>query len=166
MVSITTQLSKDDFVRASRTVFSKMKPLRSVFWIFGIIVIFSIVTQLLNSKGSLVEIISIIAPVLLIGGLFFGVMNFVTKKTYNQNSKMSEKTIYEFADDVMSITAETYSAKVNINSLQKVDRTKDFLLIYQLKGGGANPIAMRDINAQQVAELKQIFTNAGVKNNL
>jgi hypothetical protein len=78
-----------------------------------------------------------------------------SKKNYNSDSRISETISYEFTNDVIEISGASFHSKLTWDKIYELTVTKSWVLIWQ-NGQVANVISRRDMDSNQIQELKNI----------
>jgi len=85
------------------------------------------------------------------------------KKSFSSNGRLQENMIYEFTDDKIIITGETFKTEMNWTKLFKIQELKDWILIYNNKFN-AN-IIPKDSFGENLIEFKKIVFRNNIKSN-
>ena len=54
-----------------------------------------------------------------------------SKKNFSSHGRLKEKMIYEFTDNMIKITGETFNSEFDWSKIYKITELKDWILIYQ-----------------------------------
>ncbi|MFM7857429.1 MAG: YcxB family protein [Flammeovirgaceae bacterium] len=130
-------------------------------WVFSLLI--SIPT-LLNSS-----ILDTWTQFLFLFALVFGLPLFTylsAKTNYKSNKRISETITYEFNDDTIITTGESFNAKLTWEKIYSVTENKNWILIWQNKQV-ANVIPKRDFLNNDLNKFKEIVRKQkGFKNKL
>jgi hypothetical protein len=86
------------------------------------------------------------------------------KKNFSSHGKLLEKVVYEFTDEKISQTGETFSSEMDWTKIYKVLELKDWILIYQSKQV-AN-LLPKIAFGKNLDEFKRIVQNKNIKTKL
>jgi hypothetical protein len=154
-ISVTTKLTFEEFRKANfyflyRKWAAKFSLVMGTFILIGTLVFYFMNPSFYTQFP--------VIPVLL--GLMMAVFPpysiFRTaKKNYNSNGRISETISYEFDDDVIQISGESFHSKLTWDKIYELTVTRSWVLVWQ-SGQVANVIPTKDITPNQIQQLKKI----------
>ena len=86
------------------------------------------------------------------------------KKNFSSHSRLQERIIYEFTDEKIKITGETFSSELDWTKTYKITELKDWILIYQNRQI-AN-ILMKESFAEKISDFRILVKSKNVKAKL
>ena len=158
---IKTKLSEKDFIDASLATIWARK-YSKVFLIVFLLIIASNIFNSTFTKNSVIPFI--LPPLLIFGGLFLAI-RYGFKKAYQKNYRSSENIEYNFTDNYLQITGESFTSEMSWNKIYKVTKTKNWLLVWQ-SSQSANVIPLRLMSSEDLQHLKDIMQKNHAKHNL
>jgi hypothetical protein len=154
---------KLDFKRYLRLMFSLTyrKPL----------IIFLTIIGLMMFIGSILYFLGLNVPFdrppyfqIILGFIIVGIIPFSiyrsTRKNFSSEGRLQEKTIYEFTDDRIKITGETFSLEMTWTKVYKIIELKEWILIYHNKLV-AN-IIPKESFGEDLSDFKNLLTNKNI----
>lgn len=159
---IKTKLSEKDLIHVNFTLLYSKLSIKVFTGIAMLLLILTIITSFSPNQRS--SSTGIITPVVMLIGLPL-FQYFASKRLYNSNKRIGETIEYQFGRDLLFIKGESFSAEFTWDKIFKVNKTKNWILIWQNKQV-ANVIARRDIWEGDIIALKEILQTHQVKNNL
>ncbi|MEA5402502.1 YcxB family protein [Arcicella sp. DC2W] len=98
----------------------------------------------------------------LVFGLFLTIgqpisVYFSAKKNYKTNARIGERISYEFDNENVLVTGESFEAKFSWDKIYSVTENKDWILIWQNKQV-ANVVPKRDFKEGELQALKNIVS--------
>jgi hypothetical protein len=91
---------------------------------------------------------------------------FTAKRNYNSNWRISETIVYEFDNESIQLTGESFNSKLSWNKIFKVTENNDWILIWQNRQV-ANVVPKRDFKNEDLRIFKDIVNaQAGLINKL
>ena len=81
---------------------------------------------------------------------------FAAKKNYQTSQKIRDEIEYEFTKERFAMTGNSFTSEMGWDTIYKIHELDRWFLIYQ-NGMVANPISKRDLSAEQVDSLRQLF---------
>ncbi|KAA3437081.1 YcxB family protein [Rufibacter hautae] len=163
-LTLSTQLSEQDFIKANFYLYFKKWNSRFIFGI-GILALLSVL--FLYVTGALNEI----PWIGLAFGLYFtvgipGHIYYAAKKGYKTNKRVSEPLLYQFDQDNFQITGESFESRLSWDKVYSVTETKSWVLIW-LTPQVANIVPKRDFSPEQLRLFKALVKEQkGPKNKL
>lgn len=85
------------------------------------------------------------------------VVYFSAKRNYYSNKRLQETIDYEFTNQKMNISGESFSSEINWSKTFKIEELKKWFLIYQSKQV-ANLIPKSDLTEEQISYLRFLFS--------
>jgi len=161
-IILTTKLSIDDFIKVSfhllyRKLSMKVVTGMGLFILLLILFMFHSFTEF--------------PWYLLIFGLFLTIgqpvlVYFTAKKNYKSNERFSETINYEFDQENIQLTGESFNSKFTWDKIYSVTENKDWILIWQSRQN-ANVVPKRDFKVGELQIFKDIVkSQRGLKNKL
>jgi hypothetical protein len=145
MIKIKQQINFDDFKTVNFELLkNKIKNKTIIIILLGFIYLF------VNFKFKAISFIFIIP-------IFLYFINKGVKNSFNSNSKIQENIIYEFFEDKLKITGETYNGETNWDKIYKIEELKNYVLIYE--NLTSCYIIKKESFNEQYGEFKQIIKN-------
>ncbi len=160
-MTIKTKLSEKDFINASLATIWSRKYLK----IFLIVFLVILAINIFNSISRNDAIIPSIVPPILIFGMVFFVFRFSLKNAYKKNYRSSENIDYNFTDNHLLISGESFSSEMTWDKIYKVTKTKNWILIWQ-SSQTANAIPLNLVSAEDLIQLKNIMQKNNTANNI
>jgi hypothetical protein len=160
-MTINTKLTEKDYINASFAIIIGRPFIRYFLAIIGIILLINLVSGIAIGSSTLAGVL----PPIIIFMIYLGFIYFSIKRGYSNNKRISENIEYTFGQFNLVIVGESFKTELSWNKVNKVTKTKNWLLIWQTRQI-ANAIPNRDIQADELTKLKMILTNNSVKNNL
>ncbi len=154
-ISVTTKLNLEDFKRISfyflyRKTGSKVALGIGVFLLLSTLAFYSIASEEFTQFPFLPIVLglsmSVLPPFTLLRAL---------RKNYNSNPRINESITYQFDENDIIITGESFHSVLSWKKTFALTETKNFILIWQT-GQTANVIPKRDLSNQQISEIKEI----------
>lgn len=78
------------------------------------------------------------------------------KSTYFSNARIQEPIVYEFLNDQMKITGESFNSEADWSKTNKIEETRKWFLIYESKLS-AHLIPKRNLSQEQIIDLRKIL---------
>lgn len=161
MIRFSSQLSQNDYVRASLIVLYR-KPLVSIVsFLLGVLLIVNV--------GLLVAGYKITPDLIALPVVLLFITPFSTyltaRRTFRANITAGAQLEYTFDDKQLTVSAGNSYNRAEISGLKKVFKTSGWLFLVNASGN-VSPIPARDVTDEQLAELKAILNANGVRNNL
>jgi hypothetical protein len=88
---------------------------------------------------------------------------FNSRKNFSSAGRLKEKMIYEFTNDKIIITGETFKTEMNWSRLYKIQELKNWILIYQSRTS-AN-IIPKDSFGDKLIDFKKLVIENNIKRN-
>ncbi len=106
-------------------------------------------------------------PNILMGTLFvFGTPLFTylsAKRNYKSIQRLHEETEYEFTEEAMILSGNSFNSELKWNGTYKIEELKKWFLIYQSRQS-VIPISKKDLTPGQIKELRHLFKSLnGIK---
>lgn len=161
-MTIRSQLSEKEFIQVSLVMMYSKSATRTIALVAFIFLFVGVSVFLADSRND--HPLSILIPLAMLTALPLSVY-LSARKAYKTVHQLRETVMYSIDNNQLAVTGETYSATYRWDDIYKVSQSKNWILIWQDKQR-ALPIAAKDLWGGQVAELKEILDNKGVKNNL
>ena len=160
MITVKTHITLKDFVN-----FNIKSSLPRII-LFSLLIILLFVLNFYNAENDRREILRSAAlwfPVIII---FIMIRSyFRLKNAFYLNAKIQEEIIYIFSDEKVQTKGETFEEDFTWATVYRIKETKDWFLIYQSKFT-MNMVMKKNFTKDQIAEIRQIIVNNGVKANL
>jgi hypothetical protein len=161
-VTLRTKLTLDDYIKVNyhllyRKMVIKFMTAIGLFLLVLLIFLFNTFTQFPWFQ--------------LIFGLFLTIglpvqVYFAAKRNYRSNGRISETIIYEFDNEYIQLTGESFNSKLTWDKIYSVTENKDWILIWQNRQI-ANVVPKRDFKIGELQALRDIVkSHSGVKNKL
>ena len=90
---------------------------------------------------------------------------YMAKRNYQNNQRITETITYNFLEDCLEISGESFTSKLSWDKFYKVTETKNWILIWQ-SSRMANVLPKRDVWEGEQQQLKELLMRHKVKNNL
>ena len=161
-IILTTKLSFEDFIKVNYHLLYRKLSMKFMTG-FGLLLLLMVTFSFNNFKE--------FPWFLLIFGLFLSVgqpvlVFFTAKKNYRSNGRISETINYEFDNENIQITGESFNSKLTWNKIYSVTENKDWILIWQSRQI-ANVVPKRDFKNGELQAFKDILNlQVGLKNKL
>ena len=162
MITIQTQLSQNDYIRLSFVLLFHKMVTKILIAVAIAVLIFAIITDV--SEPASFSFTQFLFPLFIFIWLSLGTYLFA-KRNYTANTRLAEKIEYTLSNTSILVNGESFSTEVTWSQIEKVIKSRHWLLIYHSKLT-ANLIPGRNISDAQVSALKGILNNNGVMNNL
>ncbi|AWA30476.1 hypothetical protein HYN48_10470 [Flavobacterium magnum] len=96
--------------------------------------------------------------------IFIPVMLYIkSTRNFASNKRIQQPVIYEFTADKMFSKGERFNSELAMDSLYRIEETRDWFLVYQSKQV-ANLIPKREMTDADLSDLRRIFrTVPGLK---
>lgn len=158
---IQTKLSEKDFINANLTMLYSKPFLR---FATGLVMVSCLLFFICSFFVPSISVRSAILPLLAISALPMATY-FSAKKIFKKSTSLGESITYEFGNEDIKITGETFHGQLAWNKVYKVTKTKNWLLIWQ-NNQQASPIPRRSVRELDIPHIAAILNQQGVKNNL
>jgi hypothetical protein len=154
MIKITTKLSFEEYISINYHMFYSR-------W----------VSKVINAFGLFYALLLVISIVF--NGSFrwffiFPVVIFLlgprveiylrSKRNYKSDATIGESIEYQFCNDEIIVTGQSFSSRLSWNTIYKVSETKEWVLIWQNKLV-AYPIPKRNIRGDDLKSFREIVNN-------
>ncbi len=90
---------------------------------------------------------------------------FTARSNFRSNTRNGETIDYLFESNRLTVKGESFKTEISLAKIYKVTKSKRWLFIWQGKQI-ANVISRQDLTAGQLASIKDLLAENGVKNNL
>ncbi|WP_448701596.1 YcxB family protein [Mucilaginibacter sp. AW1-3] len=87
---------------------------------------------------------------------------FVAKKGFKSNSMLQEYITYEFSEEGIKTSGESFSSEYKWQKLHRAGFTSDWLLLYHSKTA-ANFVKIKEVNTADIENLKLLLNEKGIK---
>lgn len=160
---IKTKLTEKDFVNVNLVLLYKK-------WVMRLLTAFGLLALLIYIAGFFVNglmdrsLSSLIFPAMVLVGLP-ALTAYQAKRNYQTNLRISETITYNFSDDFLEISGDSFTSKLSWEKFYKVTETKNWILIWQ-NSRVANVLPKRDVWEGEQHQLKELLTRHNVKSNL
>jgi hypothetical protein len=158
---IKTKLTEKDYINASIAILFARSYTRNLLSIVGVIILINIISGIVRTGLVMANLL----PPILIFAIFPAVFYFSVKKGYSSNKRMNESIEYNFMQNDLIITGESFKTELSWNKVYKVAKSSKWLLIWQSRQI-ANAIPINSIAEEELTKLKIILTGKQVTNNL
>jgi hypothetical protein len=151
-IKLITKLTQNDFIKVSLHILYRKFIIKffTGIWLFSLLV--SIPTLLTSPIGD--TWIQFIFPFFLVFGI--PIFTFLSAKSnYKSNKRISETITYEFNDETIIITGESFDAKLTWDKIYSVTENKTWILIWQNKQV-ANVIPKKDFIYDDLKKFKDL----------
>lgn len=161
MINLTTKLSVDDYVKVNYYMFYRKWVIKGMTG-FGLFFILLSLFTLVSADFSWF---------LFLFGLFITAglriqIYFAAKRTYKTDGRVAEKIEYQFDNEEIRITGESFNSRLTWDKIYRVTENKDWVLIWQNQLI-ANVIPKRDFKDNDFESFKQIVAGQSrLKNEL
>lgn len=81
---------------------------------------------------------------------------FSAKSNYFSTRRLQEQKEYEFFDETLRITGESFNSELNLNKAYKIEELNNWFLIYESKRT-ANFINKKELSSEQIEYLRSLF---------
>lgn len=161
---VETKLEFKEYLRLMY-ILTYRKPIVFVMNFLGIALIaFSVLYFLqILPPSSFEHIIQLVLGVFLLTYLPFSVY-IGTKRTFKTHTLIQEKIIYEFQEESVKITGETFSSEIELKRLYKIHEVKDWFLLYH--NNRMMNIIPKPKNNDEVLALREVLNSIDVKKKL
>lgn len=159
---INTQLTESDFIRVNFTILYKKAFVKFITLMAFFALIISVIGNI-QFPGT-TSLSQIMLPILILVILPLITYNSA-RKNFKTNKRINEPVEYSIDDKIISLKGESFNAQLSWEKIYKVNKTKEWILIWQNKQV-ANVIPRRNITDSQIAILKNIISNYKLKNDL
>jgi hypothetical protein len=160
-VIVKTKLSEKDYINASIAILFARSYTRNFLGIACVVILMNIISGIVRSG----LVIANVLPPIIILGIFPAVFYFSIKRGYRNNKRMNESIEYNFMQNDLVVTGESFKSELSWNKVYKVAKTNKWLLIWQTRQI-ANAIPINNIAGDDLTKLKNILTDNQVVNNL
>ncbi len=160
MITVKTHLTFKDFLN-----FNIKSSLPRII-LFSLIIILFFGLNFYHAENDMQEIFKSAAiwfPVIIVFMIIRSY--FRLKSAFYSNMKIQEAIIYIFTHEKIHTKGETFEEDFTWNTVHKIKETKDWFLIYQSKFT-MNMVMKKNFTEDQIAEVRKIIVNSGVKANL
>jgi hypothetical protein len=156
-MKINTKISQDDYITLMQTL-AKKRPWYYIgmfyFIVFVVMAVYNFATSSIRES-----LISLAPGAFLI--IAFGLyLPYVRKKAwtklYASNARLQENIEWDFDNNILRLTAESFYAEKNLNKAHKILELKSWFLVYEDKVV-ANLLPKKDMTANQVTSVREIF---------
>ena len=89
---------------------------------------------------------------------------FSAKRNFNSNRRLQEKIAYEFTEETIKITGETFNSEMDWSKIYKIKELKNWILIYQSKL--TMNIIYKDAFGKDILEFRELVLKNKVKTNI
>lgn len=155
-IIVSTQLSKDEFVKARLHLLNKNLALKILQYI-GYLFAFIGVVNSISSKSFQFFII-------LLGSFFAFGIRFISqvsaKKAFDTDQRIKEKIIYTIDNEYIEITGESFQSKMTWDKIFKVSENNDCYFIWQNKQS-ANVLGKKYFKEKEHSIFKNIVFSKG-----
>lgn len=144
-------------------VITYKKPMMIILTILGLIMFFGAIVYLVFFPYLLNE-----PPIF---PLVFGLITVIIplsiyrycKRSYSSNSRLQEKITYEFTEDKIFITGESFKTEMTWEKIFKVQELKDCILLYQSRA--TFNLIPKEPFGDRLNEFKDLVLKSNLKNN-
>ena len=150
-ISIKTKLTEKDYIRFNLYQYYKSWQIK-LLTIFGLVLLAGLLIFYLSGLTNFDYIFSLSFGVT-ITVLVPLMMIFNSKKNFKLNTQLQEEITYEFVNDLLLITGESFNAQLATDKLFKLSFSKKWFLIYP-SPQIVNIIPIHNINVEQINYLK------------
>lgn len=84
------------------------------------------------------------------------------KKDFESNKTLQEEITYQFTNEKIEITGETFHSEVSWTTVFKVNELKDWFMIYQ-GNNAVNLVPKKNFTPQQKQDLRNLITSHNIK---
>lgn len=157
-MKITTQLNYESYAALMVQLFYKKGLVIATVVIGVIFILLGILALLfLYDKGPILYMLILVGV-----GLWLVILPYITvriksKRDFSSNQMLQQQMMYEFLEDKIMLTGETFSSEMEWSKLYKVVETKEWILLYQSKSM-ANLIPKETIG-DNLTQLKTLITS-------
>lgn len=152
MISITTQLNIDDYIKVNYHLVYSQWAIKG-FVGFGIFCFILFLVTLLAGDFSWFWLIF---GLFIIGGLR-ALVYISSRKTFKTDGRVSEKIEYQFDSQEIRINGESFNSRLTWDKIFRVTEAKDWILIWQNRQI-ANIIPKKDFKENELLSFKQIIS--------
>jgi hypothetical protein len=161
-LTVTTQLTIDDFVRVNFHLLYRKISIKFLTGI-GVFLLLSALF-LLIAQGYFSWFATLFALLLIVG--YPAQVYFGARQNYKSNARISEKIIYEFDEEFIQLTGESFTTKLTWEKIYRVTENKDWILIWPNRQL-ANVIPKTAFKEEELKAFKEIVNlQKGIKNKL
>jgi hypothetical protein len=161
-IILTTKLSIDDYIKVNYHLMYRKFSMKFMTG-FGLLLLL-IVAFSFNNFKEFPWFLLIFAFFISIGQPV--IVYFTVKKNYKSNGRISETIIYEFDNESIQMTGESFNSKLTWNKIYSVTENKDWILIWQNRQI-ANVVPKRNFKNGELQIFKDILNSqVGLKNKL
>lgn len=162
-IKLSTRLTQEDYIKVNFHLLYRKLSIKIFTGIWIFVLLISLTTFL---DGRILETWPQILFIVAFVSALPAVTYFSAKSNYKSNQRISETILYEFSDDIMITTGESFSANLTWEKVYSVTETKNWVLIWQNKQV-ANIVPKRDFYNDDLLRFKEIVRkHKGVKNKL
>ena len=161
-MTVKSQLSEKEFIQVSLLLMYSKSATRTISIVAFVFLMVAVSGFIANAHKA--NPLSLLVPLAMLTALPLSIY-FSARKAYRNIHQLREVVIYSIDKNGLVVKGETYSVTYQWSEIYKVSQTKNWILIWQDKQR-ALPIAAKDVWGGQVAELKDILDDNGVKNDL
>ena len=161
MKIIETQLTEKEFINANMVLLYQKRTTWFPLIVGILILMYAIFTLIFYP--SRVDLITFGIPLIVIGVLPSSAY-FRAKKIFH-SSRANEKILYEFRENQLVITGESFSSQLTWDKIHKVTGTKNWIFVWH-NSQLANPIPKKDIWEGEILKLREILDANKIKHNL
>lgn len=159
---VKSKLTEKDFINVNFLLIWQKAFVRIFAIVLILLGVLRITTSIIAEGFSFADVP---VGVLIIPFVYAVFIYFISKKGFSSNPRSSEMIEYGFYMDKFSVKGETFSSTLSWQKMNKVTKTKNWLLVWQ-SSQAANPIPLKYFDQLQLDELKEILYQNKVKNNL
>lgn len=161
-MQIKTTLTQSEF--AKLTFILLLKRLQVLFLllaVIGLIIGALVATIVFHNKDAYMLVF---VAIVFLGLFAYSIFNNA-KRHYQSNPRIRQETTYDFSDKGVSISKEGYASTIKWNEIIRIRKKAGLILIWQNKLV-ANVIAAKDVNTEQVSEMKSLIARKNIPSNL
>ncbi len=149
-ISVTTQITLKDYINVSYyTFYRKWTTISST--IMGLLMLFLSLTILENDKFFIPLVLGLFLVFFLPISMYF-----TLKKIYNSHNRLKEQVLYEFDEDNMTTTGQSFSSTLSLENLYSVTESKNYILVWT-SSRVASIIPKRNFSGEQLQLFKSVF---------
>jgi hypothetical protein len=161
-MQIKTTLTQNQFARLTGILL--LKRLQVLFLLIAVIalIIGALVAMIVfhNKDAYMLVFVAIV----FLGLFAYSIFNNA-KRHYQSNPRIRQETTYDFSDKGVSISKEGYASTIKWNEIIRIRKKAGLILIWQNKLV-ANVIAAKDVNTEQLSEMKSLIARKNIPSNL
>jgi hypothetical protein len=161
-MQIKTTLTQSQFAKLTGILLLKrLQVLFLLLAILGLIIGALIAMIVFKNKGAYMLVF---VAVVFLALFAFSIFNNA-KRHYQNNPRIRQETTYDFTDKGVSISKEGFASIIKWNEIIRIRKKAGLILIWQNKLV-ANVISIKDVNAEQLLDIKALIQKKNIQSNL